>query len=65
MNDGTGRRLLSVKQAAEYLGLSPKTLYAWIESGRVPYVALGRRRLLDPRELDKFIQRNTVTPRGN
>ncbi len=56
------RRLLSVQQAAAYLGLSPKTLYAWIEAGRIPFVALGRRRMLDLRELDGFIVRNTVTP---
>jgi excisionase family DNA binding protein len=65
MESNTNRRLLSVKQAGEYLGLSPKTLYAWIEAGRVPYVALGRRRMLDTHELDKFIRQNTVTPRGN
>jgi excisionase family DNA binding protein len=47
MNAGRGRRLLSVKAAAEYLGLAPKTVYAWIERGRLPFVALGRRRLLD------------------
>ena len=63
MNTEGNRRLLNVQQAGEYLGLSSKTLYSWIESGRLPYVALGRRRLLDVRELEKFIRANTVTAR--
>ncbi|GEM_PF-5544739 len=33
--------------------------YAWIEEGRIPYVALGRRRFLDTRELEKLIGQNT------
>lgn len=63
MDAEVNRRLLNVRQAADYLGLSPKTVYCWIETGRIPYVALGRRRMLDMRELEKFIRRNTVTPR--
>lgn len=62
MNPESNRRLLSVTQAAEYLGLSPKTVYSWVESGRIPYVALGRRRMLDTRELERFIRENTTTP---
>lgn len=61
-SDGAPRRLLSVVEAAAYLGLSAKTIYAWIEEGRIPFVALGRRRMLDIKELDGFILRNTVSP---
>lgn len=64
MDTENNRRLLSVGEAAKYLGLSPKTVYSWIESGRIPYVALGRRRMLDTRELERFIRQNTVTPRN-
>ena len=64
MSTENNRRLLSVQQAAAYLGISPKTVYAWIEAEHMPYVALGRRRMLDTRQLDRFIRQNTVTPRS-
>lgn len=56
------RRLWSVRQAAKWLGISMKTLYVWIESRRIPYVALGSRRMFDPRELEEFIRSNSVMP---
>jgi excisionase family DNA binding protein len=34
--------LLTVGEAARLLALSPRTLYAWVEAGRVPCVRIGR-----------------------
>ncbi len=35
--------LMTVKQAAEYLQVNPKTLYRWLAAGKVPGVRLGDR----------------------
>ena len=33
-------RLLTVKEAATMLGVTPKTLYEWASEGRIPFVKL-------------------------
>ena len=43
---------LTVKQAAERLGVSPKTIYALIERGRLRCQRIGRAIRINPRELD-------------
>lgn len=47
--------LLSVKQAAAYLGISQ----AWLYQSDVPWVRLGRRRLYDPDSLRAYITRHS------
>ena len=54
-----GRRLLSVPQAARYLGIKPKTIYngTGLKSGKkfpVPFKRYGRKILFDIRDLEKF-----------
>ncbi len=54
------KRLLSVAEAAFYLGISPKTLYNRLTPGcqnPLPFRPryFGRRVLFDRRDLDKFI----------
>ena len=46
-------RLLSVKEAAKYLGMS----VAWLYASRIPCVKLGKRRLYRPEDLDGFVAR--------
>lgn len=55
--DNPGRRLLKVKQAAQYLSISPRTLRGLVQSQQLRIVKLGDRApwLLDVRELDQFI----------
>ena len=43
-------KLLSVKQAADYMGMSE----AWLYSSGIPCVKLGRRRLYRTEDLDNF-----------
>lgn len=56
------KRLLGVKQAAEYLGVSTWTMRARIWAGDVPFVRFPgcRRQLLDVRDLEKLIQNNKI-----
>jgi len=60
----TGKRLLSAKEAAEYLGLSHRTLWAWAQQGQIPVVRLGRRVLFDQVDLDEVIEECTQWPQG-
>jgi excisionase family DNA binding protein len=57
MGDGG---LLSLPEAARRLGLSHHTMRAWVRQRRVPFVRLGRRVLLDPRDVQRFIDANRV-----
>lgn len=43
--------LLSVREAARFLGISRSTLYELMESGRLQYVKLGRARRVPRRAL--------------
>lgn len=55
--------LWRVEEAAEYLGIRPKTLYEWVRTGRVPYRKLGFNVRFDPEELRGWVeQQPAVTP---
>ena len=56
------KRLLSAKEAAVYLGLSHRTLWAWAQQGLIPVVRLRRRVLFDRVDLDKVIEDCTEWP---
>ena len=58
----TMRRLLSIKEAAEYTGLSVHTLYTMVSQRRIPYVKAGRLTKFDLDLLDAWIKQNTVMP---
>ncbi len=59
----TSSQLLSVVQAAARIGVSRFTLRVWLRQRRIPYVRLGRRVLIDPRDLERFIQAGRVDVR--
>ncbi len=50
--------LLSIDKAAEKLSLSSWTLRLWIRQGKLHPVRLGRRILLEEKELQRFIRDN-------
>jgi excisionase family DNA binding protein len=58
----TAPELLTVQQAAEYLGIKPQTLASWRCTGRhsLPAIKIGRRVRYRKSDLDKFIQRRTI-----
>lgn len=54
------RPLLDVEQAAALLNVSPLTLRAWAQRGRVPCVRLGRKTLrFDPADLQAWVQEHS------
>jgi excisionase family DNA binding protein len=44
-------RFLSVDEAAELLSISKRTIYGWVQQGRIPYRKAGRRVLFLESEL--------------
>lgn len=56
------RRLLSIKEVAEYTGLSVFTLYGMVSQRRIPYVKAGRCLKFDVRLIDAWIEKNTFMP---
>jgi len=54
-------RLLSVEQAAVYLGRTKEALQHLIISGKLPVVRADRRVFLDVRDLDEWVERNKTT----
>lgn len=56
------QRLLSVREAAHYMGLSPHTLYTMVSQRRIPYVKVGRLTKFDVVLLDAWLKQHTVMP---
>lgn len=44
--------MLTVDEAASRVGRSPETVRRWIRSGRLPAATEGRRRVIDPADLE-------------
>lgn len=56
------QRLVSIKEAALYTGLSHHTIYAMVSQRRIPFVKVGRLVKFDLELLDKWITQHTVMP---
>ncbi|HCJ67508.1 MAG TPA: transcriptional regulator [Elusimicrobia bacterium] len=54
------RRLFSIDEVAEYLGVKKWTLYAWVSQRRIPFVKCGRLTKFDLRRIEQWIQENTI-----
>ena len=57
------KRLLNLREAADFLNISPLTLRTWTGGRRIPFVKIGRRVLFDPDDLLSFVQSRKVAPR--
>lgn len=54
--------MLSVREAAETLGVSQKTVYRWIKDGRLPSHRLGGQHLLEKSEVNNLMIREGLGP---
>ncbi len=54
--DTAKTRLLSVGEAAQYLGVQERTIYSWASQEQIPSVHIGRRLLFNQEELDRMIE---------
>lgn len=64
-HDARRRGLLSVEEAAHYLGVSPGTLRNWASTRRVEFVKIGRLTRFSLVALDRYIASNTVPAVGD
>jgi excisionase family DNA binding protein len=51
------REVMNVRQASQYLGVSPDTLYRYITEGEIPAFKLGNRWKLRKTILDRWMER--------
>jgi len=59
-NSFIGRRLLNVREAAQYLGLEVDTVYKKSRLREVPCVKVGRALRFDVKALDRYIEQHTI-----
>ena len=59
-NKRVGKRLLNVKEAAQYLGLEVDTVYKKARLRELPSVKVGRALRFDIEALDRFIEQHTI-----
>lgn len=55
-------RLIGIRAAADYIGLSTHTIYTMTSHRKIPHVKLGGKLLFDLALLDEWIKQNTVMP---
>ena len=60
LNELIGRRLLNVREAAQYLGIEVDTLYKKARLREVPCVKVGRALRFDVKALERFIEQHTI-----
>lgn len=53
---------LSTADAAKYLGITPRTLYRFIDEGQIPGYRFGRVMRLKQDDVDSFIDSSRITP---
>ena len=56
-------QLLTVKQAADALGLKVATIRAWVSRRKLPRVSCGRAVRIPAQAVAEFIERNTIPAR--
>jgi len=54
------KRLLTIKEASEYLGISVKGLYHMVERRQIPFVKTGKRLRFDKIDLDNWIEKHKI-----
>ena len=59
-NGGVGKRLLTPREAAAYLGLAEDTIYKKARLRELPSVKVGRSLRFDLRALERFVEQNTI-----
>ena len=54
------KKLLTVKETAEILGLEISTIYDWVHYKKIAYIKIGRLLKFDPLVVEEFIKSHTV-----
>lgn len=54
------RRLITAKEASQYLSLSTDTIYRMAASKKLPYLKIGDRVLFDIKSLDQWVEKHLI-----
>jgi excisionase family DNA binding protein len=54
------REVMNIKEASDYLGIAPDTLYRYVYNDRIPAFKLGNRWKFKKAILDRWIERKIV-----
>jgi excisionase family DNA binding protein len=57
------RQNISIREAAAIVGVSSYTLRTWLRQRRLAHLRVGRRIVIAPHDLDKFLQAARVEAR--
>lgn len=57
-------RLVTIRDAAQYLAVSVSTLYGWVYQRRIAFVKVGRALRFDIADLNKYIETNRTQSRA-
>ena len=60
LNERIGRRLLNIREAAQFLDLKVDTVYKKARLREVPCVKVGRALRFDVKALERFIEQHTI-----
>lgn len=60
--EGSGTEWLSTQAAAKRLGVTPRTLYRFIDQGELPAYRMGRVIRLRTSEVDAYIESTRIQP---
>jgi len=58
LHESQNVRLLTIRQASEFLSIPVSTLYGWVWQRRIPFVKIERVVRFDIGDLEQFIQTN-------
>jgi excisionase family DNA binding protein len=56
-------QLVNVNEAAQFLAVSPSTLYGWVWQRRIAYIKVGRAVRFDMADLERFVAENRIRAR--
>jgi excisionase family DNA binding protein len=59
-NGSVGKRLLNVREAAVYLGVTVDTVYRMARLRTLPSVKVGRALRFDVKALERFVEEHTI-----
>jgi excisionase family DNA binding protein len=55
------REVMNIRQASQYLGISPDTLYKYVSEERIPAFKLGNRWKFKKSKLDEWMEEKSTT----
>lgn len=57
--------MISVREAAQMLGIAPSTVYRFVHQQRLPFIKIGSRVLFDLDDLSEWVREHKIPARRN